>query len=172
MATDRTARRAVIRGIAIAWLLSLAFVSAGWVLVQRAGFFDDWSAWQVAALSALLAGFALAAGIGWAARTRHFVSNIDGTRPDPGSPLDLVLRYVTNTAEQLLLFCIACAAMAAAAPDVARSLLPVMAVWFLLARAAFWIGYRRQPLGRAVGFAATFHPTLVLMVVALGSFLR
>lgn len=78
--------------------------------------------------------------------------------------MDLSLRYITNTTEQLLLFSIAAAILA---PDTATTLLPVMGVWFLLAGAASFVGYRIHPLARAAGFAATFHSTIALLLHAL-----
>lgn len=167
MRTTAKQRRIVFVGIVTAWLVSGAYILLGYRAVVHFGLFAGWSAAQSAALSATLASIALIAGIGWAARTRQFVGNIDGSVPAVGSALDITLRYVTNTTEQLILFVIAVACMAWVAPETSVSLLPVMGSWFLLARAMFYFGYRVRPLARAVGFAGTFHPTIALFAAVV-----
>lgn len=167
MATSRPDRLAVFAGIATAWVLSLSFVWLGAPIAKRAVASHDWSAAQAAAFAMMVAALTLIAGIGWAARTRNFSSNIDGSRPEAGSHLDITLRYISNTTEQLVLFSIACICAAIIMPDVARWLLPLMGCWFVLARAAFFFGYQYHPLARSVGFPATFHPTIVLTVYTL-----
>lgn len=117
-----------------------------------------------------LATTTLIAGIGWTARTRYFVSNIDGPKPVEGSPLDIAVRYTANTTEQLIIFIAACLFTSVADPEVAPRLLPVLASWFVVARLSFFVGYRLNPILRSVGFAATFHPTIFLMVYAFGAF--
>jgi hypothetical protein len=165
MATTRRDRLGVLLGILLAWGLSLAFIWAGSQVA--AGLTQTFTPRQAAALALLLAALPLAAGIGWAAALRHLASHIDGSRPLPGSRLDIVLRFVTNTTEQLALFAVACLALAELSPSVAARLLPVMGLWFLIARALFLAGYLLSPLARSVGFAATFHPTLLLLAYAL-----
>ena len=125
-------KRTVLVGIVLAWILGASFVGAGLALQGRFGpVFVTADGATVFAIS--VAALALAAGIGWAARTRHLVGHIDGARPKAGSGLDL-----------------------------AQRLLPVTGVWFALARAMFAVGYRIRPILRATGFVATFHATLAL----------
>lgn len=156
----------VLKGIFASWLVSILFISISYRAISHLEFFSELTAQKSCALALLLAALSLALGIGWAARTRHLSSHIDGTAPKSGEPLDITLRYITNTSEQLLLFAAVCLALTFIAPDFARRLLPVMGVWFLIARLIFWAGYKNHPLKRAIGFAATFHPTLVLMAFA------
>ena len=157
----------VLKGIITAWILSIIFVGSGYLAAQKFQFFQDWALYKTVAFAGLCSGLALAAGIGWAARIRHLISNIDGSSPQPNSALDITLRYISNTVEQSVLFVISCAAFGVTFPEISRYLLPVMSLWFLIARSLFWIGYVRSPLKRATGFAATFHPTLVLLFAAL-----
>lgn len=164
--TDKSHQRAVFKGIVASWALSALFIWAGYQLVIRLEPLSDWSITKSLGFTLICGGWTLLVGIGWAARTRHFSSNIDGSKPVNGSPLDITLRYITNTVEQLLLFAIACFGFVAAFPTLAVHLLPVMGIWFLIARLLFWIGYRRNPVKRAIGFAGTFHPTIVLLAVA------
>ena len=157
---------AVLKGISFSWILALAFIAFGYKGLRHAKIADSWSTPQALGFALACAAWTLIFGIGWAARTRYFSSNIDGTAPDEGSALDITLRYIRNTSEQALIFALAATAFAAASPIVATTLLPVMGVWFIIARGLFWIGYRSSPLRRATGFAATFHPTIALLLAA------
>lgn len=171
MPTAKKDRWLVFGGIVIAELTSILFIWAGFDLTRNLKIFQEKSSLEAMAFAILIATIPLIAGIGWVAMKRHMVSNIDGSPPLAGSSLDLTLRYVLNTLEQLVLFCVACIGAAILVPEMARNLLPVMGCWFLLARSAFFIGYQIHPLARAIGFAATFHPTVVLIVYAIVAFL-
>lgn len=164
---SRAEKLTVFKGIVLAWILSGAFIRIGYK------FFPEWEVLDFDSSTHAL-GFALACGalslilgVGWGARSRHMISNIDGSAPEPGSQLDITLRYNKNTAEQLLIFALAAFAFASAYPEISRALLPVMGIWFLIARALFWWGYHKHPLKRATGFAATFHPTIILLIAAI-----
>lgn len=172
MSTDRAQRFQVLGGIMFAWALSGAFIVASYWVGRSYALFAEWTATNAAAFAISTASITLIAGIGWAARTRHFVSNIDGSRPEPGSKLDLSLRYVSNTTEQLVLFALGCQSLAATNPGVAINLLPAMGVWFVVARSMFFVGYKIAPIWRSVGFAATFHPTIVLFALIFISFMK
>ena len=154
---------AVLKDILASWVISIIFISISYRASFHVKFFNELTSQKSCALALLLAALSLALGIGWAARTRHLKSNIDGSAPKFGEPLEITLRYVSNTYEQLLLFALACIALNFIAPETAVRLLPVMGLWFMIARIIFWAGYKTHPLKRAIGFAATFHPTLVLM---------
>lgn len=160
-------RRAVFQGIVAAWVLSAGFIGAGVWLVEWFDLFQPVTHGKATASALTISALPLVAGIAVAARLRHFHQDIDGAAPAPGTPLDLVRRYIQNTTEQTLLFAIAAVALFFAAPEASAPILPVMGLWFAIARALFWIGYWRAPLARAIGFAATFHPTLVLLAAAL-----
>ena len=153
-----------MRGIVLSWVVAAAFILGGERAIRRAGWLDGISPERALAVALVVAAVALAAGIGGAAGLRQFGPDIDGGAPPSGSPLDITLRYVTNTTEQLVLFACAAIAFAHASPDAARTFLPVMGGWFLIARGLFWIGYLRDPVARATGFAGTFHPTLALLL--------
>ncbi|MGL4489473.1 MAG: MAPEG family protein [Rhizobiaceae bacterium] len=161
MPNPKSDQRQVFTGILTAWFLSALFIYLGTKFSTQLGLTFA-TPNKALAFSLAIASVSLIVGIGWAARTRHFVSNIDGSRPDAGSALDITLRYVTNTTEQLLLFALACLCAFHVDEPPAAKLLPVMAIWFLIARAMFYIGYRMTPVARSIGFAATFHPTIAL----------
>lgn len=166
MTNSPTDKLAVIQGIVFAWIFSAIFIGLGFWLSQTLDFFTNLTWQETLSLTLMPPSFSLAIGIGWAARTRHLKQNIDGSKPDNGTPLDITLRYIQNTSEQLLLFLVMAICLTGAAPNLARAILPVLGLWFFIARALFWIGYRRTPTRRAIGFAATFHPTLVFLLVS------
>lgn len=163
MATRSVQRRQVAGGIFVAWGLSGAFIGFGiWISNLTGPLFQTPN--DAVGFTIVVVALPLIFGIGWAARTRHFISNIDGSRPAEGSALDLTLRYVTNTVEQVVLFGMTAGCLALIDPNHAVVVLPVMGLWFAVARALFYFGYRRTPIARSVSFAATFHPTVGLFV--------
>ena len=140
-------------GIVTAWIISFNFILSGQYLSRKHNWFGAYPDHQILALALLPAVFALAIGIGWAAKTRHFSQNIDGSPPAEGTPLDITLRYIQNTLEQLVLFAAACFCLHSSAPEISRTVLPILGLWFFIARMMFWFGYKRAPLSRAIGFA-------------------
>ncbi|WP_083898919.1 MAPEG family protein [Robiginitomaculum antarcticum] len=166
MANTSSDKIKVLKGIFTAWILSAAFIGFGFWLSFSQDWFSTYSLYQVIAITLIPPSFSLVAGIAWAARTRHFEQNIDGSAPINGTPLDITLRYIRNTTEQVIIFTLASICLAASAPKEAASILPILGGWFLIARVLFWIGYKKSPLFRAIGFASTFHPTVIMLIVA------
>jgi hypothetical protein len=75
-------------------------------------------------------------------------------------------RVLDNTVQQYLLFLMA--TLGVAASDGAKlEVVEAAAVVFVVARSAFWIGYRLHPLYRAFGMAATSYLSVVLFAYAL-----
>ncbi|MEM7663294.1 MAG: MAPEG family protein [Pseudomonadota bacterium] len=173
MPTSPEQRANVLRGMALAALLSGAFISTGYWLLLRTQWFQPVTYGKAAAFSLALASLPLMLGIAHAARIRHAVQDIDGADPAPGTLLHIIRRYVQNTLEQTVLFAVAGISFFFTAPEFSAKLLPVMAVWFCIARALFWRGYvSPDPTRRAVGFAATFHPTILLLLTSIALSLR
>ncbi len=159
-------KRSVVKGILVSWIASALFIGLYYFYVPsptRLPVFTTWAA----SLSVPLLSFII--GIGLAARHRHLVDYIDGSKPEGGTPLDLILRYNQNTLEQLVIFAGASALALALMPVTAAKLLPGMSLWFGFMRLAFYQGYKRRPTLRAFGFAGTFHPSLILFFAALAS---
>lgn len=75
-------------------------------------------------------------------------------------------RVVDNTMQQYVLFIAAAFAVAAASRGDQMGLVAAAAVIFVIARLAFWIGYRIDPLYRAFGFAATAYQNFLLFGIA------
>jgi uncharacterized membrane protein YecN with MAPEG domain len=110
----------------------------------------------------------LAAGVARIATRRFFTKEaIGGDNPALDRGLEIDRRYVQNTVEQLALASPAQLALALALPATSLRLVVLAAVWFVIARVAFWVGYHRSPLGRGFGFVSTFSPTLAMLAYCI-----
>src|SRR4029077_16088334 len=108
--------------------------------------------------------FMLLVGIGRVGNARFKSSEaITGATPEDG-PLAIDKRYLTNTLAQLAPPVIAPLAFATLAPADKLHLLPVAAMWFVIARIAFLVGYHKAPTARAFGFGSTFYPTVAFLI--------
>jgi hypothetical protein len=76
-------------------------------------------------------------------------------------------RVVENTLQQFVLFLVATAALSVNLESIQMRIIPAAAIVFVVARAAFWIGYRIHPLYRAFGMAATAYLNIGLLGFAL-----
>ena len=109
----------------------------------------------------LLPGLALLTGVFAMATGRFFKGATDGSRAPAAYPLEVNLRYNLNTLEQVVLAAIAWTGLALVLPYSQLSLIPLLAILFVVGRAAFWLGYIFYPVARAFGFLLTFLPTCV-----------
>ncbi|WP_083003501.1 MAPEG family protein [Halomonas sp. GT] len=71
------------------------------------------------------------------------------------------LRVLSNTHEQLMIFAINILALSALMPYQFLSLLPIYSGVFVAGRVMFWVGYRRNVLWRAPGFAMSTLPAVI-----------
>ena len=171
----RDAQRRVVAGMASGAIGSAAFLYLGYrflppfvpVLMEPIERVAYAIRWLVLPAGTLVLGVALVAA------GRFFAPDaIDGNEPTEGSTLDINVRFVTNTAEQLLLFAIALLALSVHLGGTAVRMIPLLTLWFSFARLAFLAGYHKSPIARAFGFAATFYPTVgallydVLMILS------
>ena len=87
--------------------------------------------------------------------------------------LKIHCRVMQNTLEQLLWFALCILSLATyLSPSQAR-LIPILCVFFALARLVYWWGYlRRGTLGRAPGVQLTFALNIPLFVLVLMLFVR
>jgi hypothetical protein len=76
-------------------------------------------------------------------------------------------RVADNTLQQFVLFFVATTALSVNLTADTMRIIPAAAIVFVVARAAFWIGYRIQPLYRAFGMAATGYLNVGLFGFAL-----
>ena len=92
---------------------------------------------------------------------------IDPTRGAEDKAMIVNGRVADNTTQQYLIFLGASLGLAASLPAGQMRAIAAAAVWFVVARTAFWIGYRIDPLYRAFGFASTAYLNAGLIGAAL-----
>jgi len=163
-------RQRVFAGMAGAALFSIVVVTAGmtwWPFtVPAAAPLAERLAYTLRC--EVFVGLMLLIGIGNVARQRFFSETaIDGSNPAADSSIDINCRYVQNSNEQCLLAFIGHLALTAVMPADALVAIPVLVTLFVIARICFWVGYHRDPVSRAFGFAATFYPTLAVYAVVI-----
>ena len=123
-----------------------------------------------AARWAVFPALTLAAGVLAVANGRFRSAAIDPLVCEATPAMRVHQRYLQNTLEQFALHVVALFAIAA--DGSAMRLLPGLAACFVLGRALFWLGYRRDPMKRGPGFSLTMQPTvLALLYVAARSLL-
>jgi uncharacterized MAPEG superfamily protein len=81
-------------------------------------------------------------------------------------------RVADNTLQQFAIFAVALLALSVTLPGDRLSFVPATAITFVIARIAFWIGYRIHPLYRAPGFSSTAYLNLGMIVAVLWMWLR
>jgi hypothetical protein len=96
--------------------------------------------------------------------SRFLSEAIDPTRRAESSSMEIDGRVADNTFQQNFVFAIASLAVSTVVP-----LNQLQVVWactcvFVVARAAFWLGYRINPLYRAPGMSATAYMNLSMIV--------
>ena len=112
----------------------------------------------------------LALNIGMLAQHRFLTpADIDGGGLSEGTAAAKVLQSILqNTLEQAVLAFAVHLIWAAAMPWTWQAAVPAAAILFFLGRAMFWRGYSHGAPARALGFALTFYPTVVLLVLVVG----
>jgi hypothetical protein len=81
-------------------------------------------------------------------------------------------RVVDNTLQQSMLFLVGTLALSVNLTGAQMRVIPAVTVVFVVARIAFWIGYRIRPLYRAFGMAATAYLNAGILAFAFWNFLR
>ncbi len=94
-------------------------------------------------------------------------TTLDGEPVLDGSRLDIHIRFVRDTAYQLLLFGIVLFNLALFLDGGPLRLLPVLTSWFILARIFYWGAYLINPPHRIFGASATLGPTVFFMLLCL-----
>ncbi len=161
-------QRHVVRGIAVSLVVIVVWFGAAWAVLPVPAIADAPGPRLAFALKWDLAVAAcLVIAVGLIGRHRFLFNRIDGGW-DPDDQLLECFRYnLANTAEQVLIAVPVHLAFAVTAPLAALRLLPAAVVLFCLARAAFLGGYLSgRPTNRAVGFACTFYPSVLLLIAA------
>ena len=99
------------------------------------------------------------------ARERFYSSSINGD--DFDSVVEIDRRVLNNTHEQFLLYLVGSLLLASSLPESRLLMIPILAFAFIAYRYAFWVGYHRNALMRAFGFAATFYTNLLMLITAV-----
>jgi uncharacterized MAPEG superfamily protein len=162
------AQRATVAQLLVGSAASLGFILGVYFLVpfsiptlesagDRVAFALSWEP---------VAAFALVLGVLRVVQGRFMSpARLDGAPPEAADVrLEIDRRYMQNTLEQLVLAVIAQLALATQLAGDQLRLIPILATWFLIARVAFLIGYQRDPLARGFGWAATWLPTLSVLL--------
>lgn len=127
-------------------------------LAERIGYALKWNA--VAALPF----FAMIIAVG---NARFKSEAIDPTRGKETPAMIVDGKVADNTLQQLVLFLIATAALAAAIEGEAVKIAGAAAITFAMMRVAFWVGYRIRPVYRAFGFSSTLYMNAGLLIAAI-----
>lgn len=116
----------------------------------------------------------LGASIGLLARHRFFTpEDIDGGGLSTGSETAKVLQAtLQNTLEQTVLAVLVHLAWATLMPTSWIAAIPCAVILFVLGRVLFVRGYRGGAPSRALGFALTFYPTVLMLVLVVGAAVR
>lgn len=119
-------------------------------------------------VAALVPLFAMLVVIG----NKRFLSDaIDPTRHAESRAMEIDGRVADNTLQQNFVFAVASLALSTVVPLQHLQVVWACAIVFVVARVAFWIGYRINSLYRAPGMAATAYMNLGIIVYVLGRML-
>ncbi|MDF1669831.1 MAG: MAPEG family protein [Roseovarius sp.] len=156
-------RQRIAIGMALGALWSVALLWAAARFVQLPVF-----ALIPTIMTAYLApGLVMALMVGRLAQRRFFDDTIiDGQALTNAAEIDQ--RVLRNTGEQLVLALCVWPAAAVMLSGLGPGVILCLGLGLAVARLAFWIGYHVSPPLRAFGFAASFYPTVLVGVWAIG----
>jgi len=126
----------------------------------------------VAVAAAAFAVLPLLFGIIAVGNGRFLSEAIDPTLHKESAAMEINGRVVDNTLQQFLVYLVGTLALATGLTADQMRAIPAVAIVFVVARIAFWIGYRIHPLYRAFGFAATIYLNLGILAFAFWTMLR
>ena len=112
----------------------------------------------------------LLAGVMVVGNNRFLSDAIDPTRGLESKATEINGRVTDNTAQQSMLFLVGTLGLAAGLSGSEMRAITAAGVVFVVARIAFWIGYRINPLYRAFGMAATGYLNVGLLGFAVWRF--
>ena len=98
---------------------------------------------------------------------RFFSRAIDPTRHAEDAKMEINGRVADNTLQQNFVFVVASLALSVLVPFQYLQVVWACAIWFVVARCAFWIGYRVHPLYRAPGMSGTAYMNLFIILYVL-----
>lgn len=98
---------------------------------------------------------------------RFLSEAIDPTRRAESRAMEIDGRVIDNTLQQNFVFAVASLALATLVPLRSLQVVWACAIWFVVARSMFWIGYRINPLYRAPGMSGTAYMNLFMILYIL-----
>jgi len=117
--------------------------------------------WAVVAAIPL---FAMIVAVG---NARFLSEAIDPTLAREDQKMIVNGRVADNTLQQFLLFLVGMLALSVSLPLERLSIVPAVAITFVVARIIFWVGYRIHPLYRAPGFSSVAYMNLFMFIAVL-----
>jgi len=99
--------------------------------------------------------------------SRFMSEAIDPTRGAESRSMKIDGRVTDNTLQQNFVFAIASLSLSTIVPLHHLQVVWACAIVFVVARAAFWVGYRLNPLYRAPGMSATAYMNLGMILYVL-----
>ena len=165
---QRGVLKGIIVGAAITFVVILGAALAGPMMLSPEATVGERIAFELRA-DAFLALW-LGISIGLLARHRFFTpEDIDGGGLTQGTETANVLQTtLQNTLEQTVLAVLVHLAWAVLMPMAWMSAIPAAVVLFLCGRVMFVRGYRGGAPSRAIGFALTFYPSVLMIVIMVG----
>jgi hypothetical protein len=103
---------------------------------------------------------------------RFLSEAIDPTLHKESAAMEVNGRVLDNTLQQFLIYLVGTLALSTVLTADQMRVIPATAIVFVVARIAFWIGYRIHPLYRAFGFAATIYLNVGILGFAFWTMLR
>jgi hypothetical protein len=122
--------------------------------------------------AAVFAVLPLLAGIIAVGNGRFLSEAIDPMLHRESQATEVNGRVVDNTLQQFLIFLVGTLALSTGLTADQMRAIPAVAIVFVVARIAFWVGYRIHPLYRAFGFAATMYLNFGILAFAFWTMLR
>lgn len=117
--------------------------------------------WSVVAVLPL---FAMLVAVG---NARFLSEAIDPTLGKESQKMVVDGRVADNTLQQFVCFLVGITALSVSVPIGWISVIPAVAITFVICRLVFWIGYRIHPLYRAPGFSSTAYMNLFMYIAVL-----
>lgn len=117
--------------------------------------------WSVVAVLPL---FAMLVAVG---NARFLSEAIDPTLGKENEKMVVDGRVADNTLQQFVCFLVGIAALSVSVPIGWISVIPAVAITFVICRMVFWIGYRIHPLYRAPGFSSTAYMNLFMYIAVI-----
>jgi hypothetical protein len=106
-------------------------------------------------------------GIITVGNNRFLSEAIDPTLHKEDTNIEINGRVVENTLQQYVLFLVGTLGLCISLTPEQMRVIPAATIVFIIARIAFWIGYRIHPLYRAFGMAATGYLNVGILGFAI-----